>query len=138
MANYSPKQQKSRARGRRAEDRVLGILNGGSKPSWIDQTYKVDTYTDSIGIDLIVRSHTGADYYLQVKSSRKMAQTFRKKYESTYGRQYPVAVIVAPPEKDTNTIRQQAFYLLDQMRTDTTGRVIFTLPSDASWRNYTW
>ena len=121
------------AKGLLNEQRLVDLLNSGPRPSWLFRASKANEGMDQRGIDVEVFTDVGT-LYLQVKSSSKEAQRFRKKYRELK-HFVPISVVVLQDDKSLEDIRKQAFSLLIAMRDDkrkNKKKRIYYLPN--SWR----
>lgn len=123
-----------RLRGKRNEKRLVRLLKQyiqGGKLSWLLSVERSTRDLDDIGIDVVVHTEK-KPLFLQVKSSKKEAQRFRKKYYSHEGRS--IAVVTITEDSKDKEILQKAVNLLTKMFYSTdTGSLVFRHDND-DWK----
>jgi hypothetical protein len=105
--------------GREREETLVSTMNKSSeKPEWFQNSFRGSLEDDKKGIDVIVETDVG-HLFLQVKSSKKEARLFRRKYEKRDKNQFKaVACVVFTKDKTNDLICEHAFHLLELMRND--------------------
>jgi len=114
-----------RLKGERNEEHLTQLLKETMLFPWMKNVDRSGWRNDSKGIDIIVTTTSGRKLYLQVKSSAKQAQRFRKKYkEKKYGNK--IAAIVVFDGIEDKELLQRAYSLLEKMYFSTEDQKVFT------------